>query len=126
GRPRSRLASGADTNPADATGPPTLPAPQPHTEPARHATTAETLPPSPQPASHSTRQRSPPTQPDTSALPRSTPSWNRASRINRNHCQASAGTVSGINRNQNVNQQPNSYIKRGRAGGARTRDPRIM
>ena len=53
------------------------------------------------------------------------PHEGRASRISRNHCQASAETVSGINRNQNVNHQAEPYIDTGAPGRIRTCDARF-
>jgi hypothetical protein len=70
-------ASDADNPPVDETDPPDPRDPQPHTGPTRHAESAGTPRPSPPPVSPSDHRRSPPTQPDTAAQPRSTPSWSQ-------------------------------------------------
>jgi hypothetical protein len=48
------------------------------------------------------------------------------SRINRNQCHASAETLTPISRRRTVTHQPRSYSETSGAGGARTRDQRIM
>ena len=63
------------------------------------------------PATPTTRGGSLLARPDTSARSRSIPSSRGVSRISRNHCQASAETLSDITRSQNVKHQPRKGLE---------------
>ena len=92
--------------------------------PATHATSAGTPRHWRRPRRPSGPARSPRGRPDIAAPPHSTPSWDRVSRITRNHCQASAETVSGINRSQ-TSASAGAIHQRGGPPGDRTQNPRI-
>jgi hypothetical protein len=109
-RPPPPPASDADTTPADATDPSGPQGRPPHSGPTRYAASAAIPQTSRQPATPTIHQQSPPSQPDTAAQPRSTPSSREcqgSTEVTVNHqpkhCQPSPGTeTSSISRRNTV------------------------
>ena len=103
--------SDANTAAADETDPLTLQCPAPHTNAATDAPPGETHRNGQLPRPRALHHPRPPTQPDTSAPPRSTPpTCSGVSRIRRNQRHPSGEATSPINRSQNVTRQPKLHI----------------